>query len=484
VAVGFTNGVASVDIPPQAIAVFGSMPGFSYTYGAPTPAPPYDANLDVTVNAIVGNSSSATGGTLRAAFDSAWAPARVRGKASPSAVVTTFQSGHGFTFGNNDATSNLNDTTNYSLGSQCVTMVTKGTGAITTLGNGATTPVNLTGSNLRIRLRGQNLAHISRLGVYAGTGGLANIYNFDFIYKAEVVQSVNYSKDGEWVDLDLSFADATTSGTPDRTNISAWQLRVTDDNTGNKVTVNFQGIYVVPKSSTYPNGVLSWTWDDSVLSPLQLAKPTLDANGWLSTYYCILDVFGTTDGGGVQYMTLAQAQELYRQGNDVAPHCTTLARHSSTNGMIDLTPAQLVQEFQDLKAWAHLNGFGRSADHFATPQGKYTPAMIDTMRTYFASHRTVSWFTHETVRPSDVMRLRSVSLPGAGSSSTVASVNTAIDKAVAEGAWLIIYGHQMTTGTSNGPLQCTQSDFQAIASHAASAGIPVRTVSQVLNDMG
>jgi lysophospholipase L1-like esterase len=68
VAVGFTNGVASVDIPPQAIAVFGSMSGFSYYYGAPTPAPPYDANLDTSVNAIVGNSSSATAGALRAAF--------------------------------------------------------------------------------------------------------------------------------------------------------------------------------------------------------------------------------------------------------------------------------------------------------------------------------------------------------------------------------------------------------------------------------
>jgi lysophospholipase L1-like esterase len=75
VAVGFTNGVASVDIPPQAIAVFGSMPGFSYTYGAPSPAPPYDANLDTSVNAIVGNSSSASAGTLRAAFASRNRPA-------------------------------------------------------------------------------------------------------------------------------------------------------------------------------------------------------------------------------------------------------------------------------------------------------------------------------------------------------------------------------------------------------------------------
>jgi hypothetical protein len=68
VAVGFTNGVASVDIPPQAIAVFGSMPGFHYSYGAPGPAPAYDANLDVSVNAILGNSSSASVGTLRAAY--------------------------------------------------------------------------------------------------------------------------------------------------------------------------------------------------------------------------------------------------------------------------------------------------------------------------------------------------------------------------------------------------------------------------------
>jgi hypothetical protein len=61
-----------VDIPPQAIAVFGSMSGFSYYYGAPTPAPPYDANLDTSVNAIVGNSSSATAGALRAAYLPKW----------------------------------------------------------------------------------------------------------------------------------------------------------------------------------------------------------------------------------------------------------------------------------------------------------------------------------------------------------------------------------------------------------------------------
>jgi hypothetical protein len=72
VAVGFTNGVASVDIPPQAIAVFSSMAGFSYYYGAPTPAPPYDANLDTSVNAIVGNASSASAGTLRAAYQRRW----------------------------------------------------------------------------------------------------------------------------------------------------------------------------------------------------------------------------------------------------------------------------------------------------------------------------------------------------------------------------------------------------------------------------
>jgi chitodextrinase len=49
------------------------MAGFSYYYGAPTPAPPYDANLDASVNAIVGNSSSATVGTLRAAYVPKWA---------------------------------------------------------------------------------------------------------------------------------------------------------------------------------------------------------------------------------------------------------------------------------------------------------------------------------------------------------------------------------------------------------------------------
>lgn len=411
-------------------------------------------------------------------------PARVRNKRTPGKVITTFQAGHGFTVGNADATSNINDTANFDLGSQSATLITKGDGSVSTLGNGAvTTAVNLGTHNLRLRFRGTNLAKIARFEVYGGTAGLTNRYQWGAgsgpvgLYRQEVNYAVNYSKDGEWVDLDLSLADATVSGTPDRTTINAWQLRLADDATG-KVTVNYQGLYAVPKSPTYPTGVVSWTWDDSVLSPLELAKPRLDRYGFLSTFYVILDVLGTPG-----YFSLAQARALYSQGNDIAPHCTTLARHSSPNGMVDLTADQLEQEFRDLKAWQYAQGFTRSADHFATPQGKFTPAMVDAMRRYFASHRSTVYFSRETLRPGSTMRLRCIPLPGLGSAMTVAQCTAAIDAAYAEGAWVIFMGHKVVAGASTSPLECTQADFHTVCDYVATKGIPVDPVSLVLDSM-
>lgn len=64
----FTNGTATVTVPSSALGVIGTL-GFQVTFGAPGPAPAYDANLDTIISPIVGNAASQTAGTLRAAFD-------------------------------------------------------------------------------------------------------------------------------------------------------------------------------------------------------------------------------------------------------------------------------------------------------------------------------------------------------------------------------------------------------------------------------
>lgn len=64
----FTNGTATVDIPPSAFGAI-TAAGMLITIGTPGPAPAYDANLDVATAAINGNAASQTAGVLRAAFD-------------------------------------------------------------------------------------------------------------------------------------------------------------------------------------------------------------------------------------------------------------------------------------------------------------------------------------------------------------------------------------------------------------------------------
>ena len=445
---------------------------------------------DAAISGRIADSSSETATALAQFMVPSLTPAHVRGNSPSSMVLSLFQTGHPFTLGNSDSSSNANDKVNYELGTQCATLVTKGNGTVSSLGAGTMPgPADLTGMNIRIRMRAANLEHISRFEIYAGNESTFNsrytwgnpASDFKSLLKAEVNNAVNIIKDGEWANLDLSLADATVVGTPDKTAINSWQLRIADDTTS-KVTINFQGLYTVAKSTTFPTGVVTWAWDDSHATPLQNAKPWLDMYGMRSTYYLILDVMGKSVNGDT-FFTIEGAHALYDQGNDIAPHCTTLARHSSPNGMIDLTDDELEQEFRELKLWFRREGFTRSMDHFATPQGKFTPRMISVMQRYFASHRSVVHTALDTIRPGDTMRLHCIPLPGLGTVSTVEKCKAAVRRAVEEGAWIIFMGHKVVTGASNGPLECTTNDFQSLCSYVNGTGIPVRTVSEVLDQM-
>jgi hypothetical protein len=67
VALPFTAGVATVTVPTSALGAIEDL-GFPVTFGAPGPAPAYDANLDTLVAPIVSNAASTTSASLKAAF--------------------------------------------------------------------------------------------------------------------------------------------------------------------------------------------------------------------------------------------------------------------------------------------------------------------------------------------------------------------------------------------------------------------------------
>jgi len=65
----FTSGSATVTVPASALGAIEDL-GFPVTFGAPGPAPAYDANLDTLVAPIVEAATSATRAKLGAAFES------------------------------------------------------------------------------------------------------------------------------------------------------------------------------------------------------------------------------------------------------------------------------------------------------------------------------------------------------------------------------------------------------------------------------
>lgn len=410
---------------------------------------------------------------------------RVLARTAPAATVSLMQSGHGFGFGGDyDAgLSNVNDTSTYLLGSQSVKMVTNGTTTVATLGKGSATPVSFTGRNVRLILRLSNLAGLDYLELYAGTGGFTNMFTWGGsgkgFYTQETDPSINYSKDGEWAYIDLSFADATTVGTPNRASIDTWQVRLRGKASLGAVTLYVQGIQAVPTSAVYPNGVVSLTFDDSQVSAYTLGKPILDKYAYTGTWYTICDRVGT----GGDYMTQAQLDTLYAQGHDIAAHAYYLASHNLTNGFNDLSADALDEEFLLMKEWLRSRGYHRGADHFCWPQGKFTPATVAAASKFFASIRSgAARNTLETLRPSDPLRLRDRLIPGSSYGLTAAQITDAITRAYNNGAWLNLTIHKVVASSPTGA-DVTTAELTTIVDHLATTGIPVRTVHEVINSL-
>ena len=410
---------------------------------------------------------------------SAMAPRdRIVRRGDAADVISTFQHNHGFGIGNADPSSNANNTSGPVIGTQYATVVTKGDGTVSTLGKVVMPQVNFTEKHVRLFIRVHNIEHLNRLEVFATTdSGFANRFSWTGIGKAETTRGVNYFKGGELVTIDLSFADATVTGTPDRSKLNGWQVRVADDNTGQKVTLDVFGLYAVRKSAAFPRGVVSLTFDDGMQSQIDHALYAMEERGYKGTYYLIVDALGQTIGGD-QFMTLDSARQLHAQGHDIGPHAYRLANHNLPDGHSSLTPDALREELRLLKDWCLANGFTRSADHYCSPKGRFTPQMLDIVSQFFTTHRTIVDTTKETLPPSDHMRLRIIPLPAA-TGKTLSQVLDAITAARAEGAWLILCGHKIVTGASTNSLECTKADWETIVAHIAATGIQVETVANV-----
>lgn len=404
----------------------------------------------------------------------------------PSAVITHAQVGHGWT-ASNWSGFNLNDTSDFVHGSQVMTGNSFGSASqFSTFTKTGATAVDLTGKMLRVWVKidaTSNPVNLKLLNLRAAaTGGLAGNNYLSWDLQPTALQANNTNANafwlpaGQWVPVALSPGDAFVTGAPTKTAIQEWRL-VAQDN-GTVVTVHFGGIDVYPTVNTaYPNGVVTFCFDDSYAGQFQLARPLLAQFGYQATMFPIIDQIGN----GSSY-TLAQLQLLQNElGWEVAPHASTLANHS---GYGSLSPSQIQADIAACLTWQQANGL-RWSGAYAYPLGYFAGGQDATVEPLCDAARTIdSTLKYETFPLGQPLRLRSQAgvggLGGIGVTTYTTATTGVLDVLHANGGWDIITIHDVSAGTSTNINQISQADLTTLVTACNTKGIAVATMGDVL----
>lgn len=385
-------------------------------------------------------------------------------------MITTFASGHGYTTnGAGVASANLNDTSDFALGSQHVSVVTAGNNTAAQVRKLAGTSVDLTGKSLVLWFKCDDITHLQSIDLYAGSASLANFYRFRV--QTQGTASTYLLNSGEWVRFVINWGDLTqTSGAPARNAITDWQVSIKDDGAG-AVTYRVGGLATVPEPSTkWPNGVCSLVFDDGWASQFTQARLKMDQYGYPGTAYLIRDLIDNNPS----YMTMAQLRQLQQQsGWQLGAHADTVAAHNAR--YVTMSQPAIEAEFRNLRLWLQQNGFW-GGDDFAYPGGDFNGSVLAAARKYFRSCRTIIDVLHETIPVPDLYRLRAHTTIN---TDTTASIQTLIDNAFANKHWLILLFHEIVASPS-ASTQYSITNFGTIIDYLNTKTIPVMTVADVL----
>lgn len=403
------------------------------------------------------------------------------GRMPQGITLTSFQASHGWTLNGIAGTSQLNDTADFVSGSQSAWWMSNGAGAQYNLRKFGSAIGDTTYKAFRFRLKVDDYTKLDELVFYAGKGSLsADDYKWSFM----VGGGSTFIPAGEWGTVTLSFANATIEGAPTRTDCTDLQFQIYDNAGGTGAKVHVQAVELIPAGhGDFPNGVVSFTFDDTWLSPKTLAWNKLDSFGFPATLFLIQDYIAQAN-----YLTLQDIKDRSRlYGWEIACHASTGANHAlSQTGM---TAAALNTDLRTQRMALEALGL-RGSSGYAAPLGQFGKTTDNTSTTeitsqYMSYLRTTHSRTTETLPPANPYALRAISAIGSfaggvsASSLTTASTGK-IAKAKAEGAWLIFVFHKIVTTTPADSSECLQSDFNAIVDAVAAAGMPVMTVEDVI----
>jgi peptidoglycan/xylan/chitin deacetylase (PgdA/CDA1 family) len=396
-------------------------------------------------------------------------------KSSPPKSMWAFPgaSGHGFTSaGSTGAAFNLNDTTDYVLGTQSVSMTTAGAdGTYARLSKTGIT-VDATGQYVRVWIKIDDITKVPSVALLLGDSTLANYFTTN-VHQLSLLgaspERKSFIKSGAWTVIDIPWsAFVVGAGSPSRSNISGVALLAYGSTASGPQTVHWNGVAGVSERSTFPNGVISLTFDDTHDSAFTVARPYMDRYGFPGTLFPIHSNFGQPG-----FLTEAQAKALYStNGWDFGYHASTQNAHDA--GFDTFNEAQLVEEFEKQRAWASQRGI--TGDSFAWPQAYFNPLAETVAARYFQSARLNGMSSVEVLPPTIPTRVRPIL---GNAAATSAGLNALVDQVKSGKGWGVVTFHRLVASgaTSN---DMNTATFQAFVDYVKAQGVAVATVSQVM----
>lgn len=418
------------------------------------------------MNAIKAEVEAAGARRQRALAPARPAPPLIRRQARR--VITINPGADGWTLAGQGAASAVSDTTGKLFGAACAKIVTDGAGTEATLSITGLTAFDLNTHDMEVLLQVDDTTKLNAAtGVmaYAGNNALVNRHS-QYVVATEQGPS---ALSGEWTRIRLPMTALTpgTSGPPFRNALTDLRIGVKDAGAG-AATVRVQEVSLIPKHPAFAvGGLVTLTFDDSLLSQMTNAVPAMAAKGFQATFHPILDTLGDSS-----HLSLAQLKVLRDLGHEVAAHAATTANHNA--GFTTLSAPALEAEMLTMKEWARENGF--TSESFAYPRGLFDLAVVEAARRYFHNAVTTTARPNETLPPQDVMRMRRVSLDA---SWAIATIKTEIDNAMLRGAWLNLCFHDVSD-TPIHSSNVTPAVFTQIMDYLALRGVPVMTTQDAL----
>ena len=169
-------------------------------------------------------------------------------------------------------------------------------------------------------------------------------------------------------------------------------------------------------------------------------------------------------------MSAGQARDLKDKGHEIASHTVNHPRLRS------LTANELHYELKKSKDDL-ANLFQDSITSFASPFGEYNPQILESIKKYYSSHRTVN----DGFNAKNTFNIHEIRVQNITPTTTTNEVTNWVSKAKQDKTWLVLVYHQIDNGGDTYSVTPVNFESQLIA--VKQSRIYTATINQALAEI-